>query len=111
MAGVNRLESIAVSGTLVPYERRLFRAAVELYLGGGEAPVDEAISSARTARQAAHDLLTMAAIEDTGADTPPGCLLASSIVSCSAAAADIREELAVIRRDIERACAHASSAT
>ena len=40
---------------------------------------------------------------DTGDDTPPGCLLASSIVSSSADAADIREELAAIRRSIEAA--------
>lgn len=31
---------------------------------------------------------------------PPGCLLASSIVSSSAAAADVREALATIRRGI-----------
>ena len=32
---------------------------------------------------------------------PPGCLLASSALACSAEAADVRDELAAIRRDVE----------
>lgn len=83
-------------------KRGLFREAVERYLGGASA-VTQSILDATAARNAAHDLLTAAAIGDTGADTPPGCLLASSIVSSSLAAADIREELASIRRSIEEA--------
>ena len=83
-------------------KRRLFREAVHRYLGGAAA-VAQTIEAAPTARDAARDLLTAAAMGDTGEDTPPGCLLASSIVSCSSAAADVREELAVIRREIETA--------
>lgn len=83
-------------------KRSLFREAVYHYLGGAGAVV-RTIENAPTARDAAHKLLTAAAIGGTGANTPPGCLLASSIVSCSASAADIREELAVIRREIEAA--------
>ena len=83
-------------------KRRLFREAVHRYLGG-VAAVAQAIEAAPTARDATRDLLTAAAIGDTGEDTPPGCLLASSIVSGSAAAADVREELAAIRREIEAA--------
>jgi len=81
-------------------KQRLFRETVHRYLGGADAVV-RTIEAALTARDAAHDLLTAAAIGDTGEDTPPGCLLASSIVSSSAGAADIREELAAIRRKIE----------
>lgn len=84
-------------------KRRLFLESVERYLGGGVASVARFIEDAPTARDAAHDLLTAAAVGDTGVDTPPGCLLASSIVSCSADAADVREELAMIRRGIEAA--------
>ena len=83
-------------------KRRLFREAVDRYLGGVTA-VAQSILEAKTARAAARNLLTAAAIGDTGEDTPPGCLLASSIVSCSISAADVREELAVIRRNIEGA--------
>ncbi|WP_206366504.1 TetR/AcrR family transcriptional regulator [Sphingomonas gei] len=78
----------------------LFRAAVDRYLQGGKA-VPEIIDSAPTARDAAANLLRAAALGDTGDDTPAGCLLASSLVIASPAAADIREELATIRRDIE----------
>ena len=83
-------------------KRGLFREAVTLYLGGVSS-VAESIAAAVTARDAARDLLTAAAIGDSGEDTPPGCLLASSLVSSSTAAADVREELAEIRRGIEEA--------
>ena len=83
-------------------KRGLFRAAVDRYLGGATAVLD-AIAGAATAHAAAHDLLTAAAIGDAGDDTPPGCLVASSIVSSSADASDVREELAAIRRSIEAA--------
>jgi AcrR family transcriptional regulator len=83
-------------------KRSLFREAVDHYLGGVK-PILHNIESAATAREAAHDLLTNAAIGGTGEDTPAGCLLASSIVSSSADAADLRNELAQIRRDIEAA--------
>lgn len=84
-------------------KRRLFREAMDRYLGGGVEAVARSINGAESARDAARDLLTAAALGDTGEDTPPGCLLASSIVSCSHAAADVREELAAIRRRIEAA--------
>lgn len=83
-------------------KQRLFREAVHRYLGGTEA-VAQTIATAPSARDAARDLLTAAAIGGTGEDTPPGCLLASSIVTCSAAAAAVREELADLRRGIEAA--------
>lgn len=83
-------------------KRSLFREAVHRYLGGVAAVV-QTIDRAETARDAARDLLTAAALGDTGEDTPPGCLLASSIVSSSESAEDVREELAAIRRAIEAA--------
>jgi AcrR family transcriptional regulator len=81
-------------------KRRLFHEAVDRYMGGGDA-VPQIIAAAPSARRAARDMLTAAAIGDTGEETPPGCLLASSIVSSSPAAADVREALAAIRREIE----------
>ncbi len=83
-------------------KQRLFREAIQLYLGD-VSQITRRIEAAPTAREAACDLLTAAAIGDTGDETPPGCLLASSMVSCSARAADLREELAVLRRGIETA--------
>ncbi len=81
-------------------KKRLFLAAVERYVGG---PVTarSIIDDAPTARDAAANLLQASVIGFTGADTPPGCLLASSAISCSAAAADVQAELASIRRSIE----------
>ena len=81
-------------------KKRLFLEAVGLYLSG---PVTSKriIEEAATAREAAWGLLKAAATGFTGADTPAGCLLASSTVSCSAAAADVQDELAAMRRAIE----------
>ena len=80
-------------------KKRLFLEAVGRYLSG---PVtsDGIIEGAATAHEAARGLLHAAATGFTGADTPPGCLLAASAISCSAAA-DVRRELAAIRRGIE----------
>lgn len=81
-------------------KKRLFLEAVGAYLSG---PVssESIIDGAATARDAALGLLYAAATGFTGADTPPGCLLASSAISCSAAAADVQGELAALRRGIE----------
>jgi AcrR family transcriptional regulator len=81
-------------------KKGLFLEAVDRYLSG---PVtsETLIARAATARDAAHDLLHAAAVGFTGADTPPGCLLASSAISCSDAAAEVKLELAARRRAIE----------
>ncbi len=81
-------------------KKRLFLEAVGRYLSG---PVtsDSIIEGAATAEEAAWGLLRTAALDFTGRDSPPGCLLASSAISCSAAAADVQGELAAIRRGIE----------
>ncbi len=81
-------------------KKRLFLEAVQLYLSGpvtSEAIIDEA----RTGLEAAERLLQAAAMGFTGTDTPRGCLLASSAISCSAAAADVQQVLAGIRFAIE----------
>lgn len=81
-------------------KKGLFLAAVDRYLSG---PVTSAsiIADAPTARDAARGLLAAAVVGFTGVDTPPGCLLASAAISCSAAAADVAEALAARRRGIE----------
>ncbi|MBC8130063.1 MAG: TetR/AcrR family transcriptional regulator [Rhizobiaceae bacterium] len=83
-------------------KRRLFLEAVHRYLGGVDA-VTRSIEGAASAHDAARDLLKAAVVGDTGEDTPPGCLLASSLVTSSAEAGDVREALAEIRRRIEAA--------
>lgn len=90
-------------------KKRLFLEAMGLYLSG---PVtsDTIIASAGSARDAAAGLLQASAVGFTGADTPPGCLLASSAISCSAAAADVQRELADIRKAIEARLRHRISA-
>ncbi len=81
-------------------KKTLFLEAVQLYVSG---PVnaETIIDSAPTSRHAAAGLLEASAVGFTGRDTPRGCLLASSTISCSAAAADVQAELASIRRKIE----------
>jgi AcrR family transcriptional regulator len=81
-------------------KKGLFRAAVQRYLSQPQTPV-AVIAQARTARAAAQTLIEGAALAFTGIDTPAGCLLASSAISVEAD--DVREELAVIRREIETA--------
>lgn len=80
-------------------KKRLFLEAVERYLG--QDTPERMIAAAPTARDAARGLLEGAAVAFTGSDTPPGCLLASSAIACSADASDVREALAAIRRSVE----------
>jgi AcrR family transcriptional regulator len=81
-------------------KKHLFLEAVDRYLSG---PVtsESIIADAATAREAARGLLLAAATGFTSAHFPPGCLLASSAISCSAAAADVQDKLAAIRRKTE----------
>jgi AcrR family transcriptional regulator len=83
-------------------KRRLFLEAVQRYLGGLDA-IEQRIAEAPTAHDAARDLLVAAALGDTRDDAPPGCLLASSLISSSTEADAVRESLAAIRRSIEAA--------
>jgi len=81
-------------------KKGLFLEAVDHYLSG---PItsESLIAQAANARDAARALLRAAAKGFTGTHTPSGCLLATSAISCSDAAAEVREELAVRRRAIE----------
>jgi AcrR family transcriptional regulator len=81
-------------------KKLLFLEAVRRYLSG---PVtsEGIIRGATTAREAAEQLMRTAAIGFTGSQTPSGCLLATSAISCSADAKDVQAELAGIRRSIE----------
>ena len=81
-------------------KKQLFLEAVQHYLSG---PVtsESIIQQAPTAREAAVGLLQASARGFTGEQTPAGCLLASSAISCSAAAAEVKNALAAIRITIE----------
>lgn len=81
-------------------KKRLFLEAVGSYLSGSITS-GTIIARAANGRDAAKNLMQAAAHGFTGADTPAGCLLASSAISCSDAANDVKEELASIRRSIE----------
>ena len=83
-------------------KKGLFRAVVKLYLAQPLTPV-EIIGRAANSEAAARMMVEGAAIAYTGADTPPGCLLANAAIAVSAEADDIREELATIRQTIEQA--------
>jgi AcrR family transcriptional regulator len=81
-------------------KKQLFLEAVRHYLSG---PItsQSIIEDAPTAHEAAHGLLQTSAMAFAGNGTPPGCLLASSAISCSPAAADVQKALAEIRTSIE----------
>jgi AcrR family transcriptional regulator len=81
-------------------KKGLFLAAVQRYITG---PVnsESIIREAATGREAASGLLRAAAIGFTGTATPRGCLLASSAISCSATAQDVKDALADVRKAVE----------
>ena len=81
-------------------KKTLFRESVNRYLSG-PVTAESMIANAASAHDAARQLLLGAVIGFTGTQTPPGCLLASSAISCSEAANDIQTELAAIRGKIE----------
>lgn len=81
-------------------KKGLFLAAVQRYTSG---PItsESIIQEAASGQAAAAGLLHAAAIGFTGESTPRGCLLASSAISCSAMAQDVKEDLASLRKSIE----------
>ena len=80
-------------------KRRLFLEAARLYAGDMDA-LSSAIDAAPRSLEAARSILEGAVVTFTGDDTPPGCLLASSTATGSAAAADVRDAVAGYRRDL-----------
>ncbi len=85
-------------------KRRLFLEAVRRYAGEPEA-AEAAIAAAPSAREAARSLLTGAVVMFTGANTPPGCLLASATASGSASSRDVQIAVAAYRHRIADAFA------
>ncbi len=81
-------------------KKALFLEAVSLYLADDSSPTG-IIDAAASAREAAHALMAGAAVAFTGADTPPGCMLATSAISVSAGAVDVQAELSAIRNGVE----------
>ena len=85
-------------------KKRLFLAAVDLYRAGngaGSVASDQMIDAAPNAADAARQMLDGSAVHFTGKNTPPGCLLATGAISCSAAAADVQTAIAAIRLGVE----------
>lgn len=82
-------------------KKGLFREAVRRYVSGPFTS-EILIDGAGTSMEAAAALLQAAARGFTTEGTPAGCLLASATASVSAAASDVQDEVAEIRRGIER---------
>ncbi|RIV85676.1 TetR/AcrR family transcriptional regulator [Aurantiacibacter zhengii] len=80
-------------------KKNLFLEAVRLYAGDTNA-VRQAIEAAPSSYDAARSVLTNSVETFTGVDTPPGCLLASSTASGSAASEDVRTAVAEYRREL-----------
>ncbi len=77
-------------------KEKLFLEAVRLYTGDmGELAAH--LEAAPTAKEAAEAFLYEAAITYTGTDTPPGCLLASSVASGSPGSTHVQRAVAGIR--------------
>lgn len=81
-------------------KRGLFLEAVGLYLSHPSSP-QQIMDAEPTARAAARALMLGAAAAFTDPATPPGCMLATSAISVSAAAADVQAELAGLRNAVE----------
>jgi AcrR family transcriptional regulator len=81
-------------------KKRLFFESLNLYLSGPKTS-ETIVAAAKTAKEAAWGLLETSAIGFTGKDTPPGCMLASSAISCSHSASDVKLELTTKRLKIE----------
>lgn len=80
-------------------KRTLFLEAVDRY-ASGPVTAESIILNAATAKDAAAALLHGSAVRFTGSDTPPGCLLATAAISCSAAAHEVQAELSAVRKRI-----------
>ena len=81
-------------------KKRLFLEAVALYRGDVDAEA-AAIRDTPSAKDAASALLAGAVGRFTGADTPPGCLMASATASGPATSSDVQAHVVAIRREIE----------
>jgi len=82
-------------------KQQLFLEAMRLY-AGSPYDMEQALSEAPTAHEAAQCMRVAAAEAFTGDLTPRGCLLASATASGSDASAEVRHAVAQIRRQIRR---------
>lgn len=80
-------------------KKQLFLEAMRLY-AGSPYDMEQALAEAPTSREAAQRMLAAAAEAFTGALTPRGCLLASATASGSDASADVKREVAQVRKEI-----------
>jgi len=80
-------------------KKQLFLEAMRLYAGDPE-DIQRALDGAPTAFAAVAQMLRSAAAAYTADGAPRGCLLASATASGSPASADVRHEVAEIRRRI-----------
>lgn len=81
-------------------KKGLFLEAVSRYLSHPMSP-RQIIDGQPSARDAAFALMSGAAQAFTDPATPPGCMLATSAISVSAAATDVQTELSTLRNAVE----------
>lgn len=81
-------------------KKQLFLEAMQLY-AGSPYDMEQALSEAPTAREAAQRMLVAAAEAFTGELTPRGCLLASATASGSQASASVQHAVAQVRNEIK----------
>ena len=77
-------------------KKGLFLESMQLYAGTRE-DFDRLLNTARSAREAAHNLLTVAAKSFTGSSSPRGCLLASATASGSTSSSDVQMAVSNVR--------------
>ncbi len=81
-------------------KKQLFLEAMQLYAGSPD-EIEQALSEAPTAGEAAQRMLVAAAEAFTGEFTPRGCLLASATASGSQASAEVQQAVAQVRHAIK----------
>lgn len=82
-------------------KKQLFLEAMRLY-AGSPYDMEQALSDAPTAREAAEQMMVAAVEAFTGELTPRGCLLASATASGSEASAEVQREVAQVRQQIKQ---------
>src|SRR6266498_338901 len=90
--GINRPSLYAAFGN----KEKLFRKALDLYVGGPAAYVREALKEP-TARAAVEMLLSESASQLSDRRHPRGCLIVQGALSCGEEAGPVRRELAARR--------------
>lgn len=82
-------------------KQQLFLKAVELYRGDPDSLAHQ-FSASTTSYEAAHMFMTHSARRFTGADTPAGCLIATSALTGSPDAREVQAHLRSIRVESQR---------